>query len=160
MSKAENYKNELEKKFDYLKDKIDIKSENRIFTNYLPEEQFRPVLEYLAKEKGFWQICTISGMEEEDFYGAIYHLSHEDGTVLSLKLRTKDKKNITIKTVTEFYAGAELYERELVDMFGIKVEGLPEGNRYPLPDGWPDGVHPLRKDYIVENDLGKKEEVK
>ena len=32
-------------------------------------------------------------------------------------------------------------------MFGIKVEGLPEGERYPLPDGWPEGQYPLRKDW-------------
>ena len=53
------------------------------------------------------------------------------------------------------FPGAELYERELVDMFGISVEGLPAGNRYPLPDDWPQGQHPLRKDWKKEMLEGK-----
>jgi Ni,Fe-hydrogenase III component G len=32
-------------------------------------------------------------------------------------------------------------------MLGVNVEGLPEGKRYPLPDDWPDGQYPLRKDW-------------
>jgi Ni,Fe-hydrogenase III component G len=27
------------------------------------------------------------------------------------------------------------------------VTGLPEGSRYPLPDNWPEGQYPLRKDW-------------
>ena len=42
--------------------------------------------------------------------------------------------------------GANWAEREFRDLVGIE----PVGHRYPkrlvLPDGWPDGVHPLRKD--------------
>jgi Ni,Fe-hydrogenase III component G len=34
-----------------------------------------------------------------------------------------------------------------MDLLGIKVEGLPEGRRYPLPDNWPQGQYPLRKDW-------------
>ena len=45
------------------------------------------------------------------------------------------------------YAGAQVYERELVDLFGAQVEGLPPGNRYPLTDDWPTDEHPLRKDW-------------
>ena len=32
-------------------------------------------------------------------------------------------------------------------MLGIKVEGLVPGRRYPLPDDWPKGQYPLRKDW-------------
>ena len=43
--------------------------------------------------------------------------------------------------------GAVLYEREIQEMFGIVVEGIPDGRRLNLPDDWPDGVFPLRKDW-------------
>ena len=40
-----------------------------------------------------------------------------------------------------------IYERELVDLLGARVEGLVPGVRYPLPEGWPEGDHPLLKDW-------------
>ena len=45
------------------------------------------------------------------------------------------------------FPAAEIYERELIDLLGAKVAGLPEGKRYPLPDDWPAGEYPLRKDW-------------
>jgi Ni,Fe-hydrogenase III component G len=46
--------------------------------------------------------------------------------------------------------GAILYERELQDMFGIVVEGLPDPRPLLLCDDWPAGEHPLRKDWKFE----------
>jgi NADH:ubiquinone oxidoreductase subunit C len=42
---------------------------------------------------------------------------------------------------------ATLYERELIEMFGVTFEGTPDTSRLLLPDDWPDGVYPLRKDF-------------
>ena len=36
-------------------------------------------------------------------------------------------------------------------MFGVKVEGLPAGRHYPLPEDWPQGEYPLRKDWKPKN---------
>ena len=61
------------------------------------------------------------------------------------------------KTVISYFPDAEIYEREVVDLFGVTIEGLPPGNSYPLPDDWPKGQYPLRKDWKPEL---KKGEVK
>lgn len=37
-------------------------------------------------------------------------------------------------------------EREALDLFGIRPLGHPDPRRLVLPDGWPAGLHPLRKD--------------
>ena len=42
---------------------------------------------------------------------------------------------------------ATLYERELIEMFGVVLEGTPSTDRLLLPDDWPDGVYPLRKSF-------------
>jgi NADH:ubiquinone oxidoreductase subunit C len=42
---------------------------------------------------------------------------------------------------------ATLYERELIEMYGVVLEGTPDSTRLLLPDDWPDGVYPMRKGY-------------
>jgi Ni,Fe-hydrogenase III component G len=94
----------------------------------------------------FDAICAITGMDIVDRYAIMYHLNRQGSIVLNLRIYT-GKDNPVIKTVTLFFPGAEMYEREMMDLLGIKVEGLPEGGRYPLPDNWPKDEHPLRKDW-------------
>ena len=57
------------------------------------------------------------------------------------------KDKAVIKTITPLFLSADPYERELIDLLGIQVDELAPGRRYPLPDNWPAGQYPLRKDW-------------
>lgn len=145
MANEEKIQQELIKKFPILENRIKIQRERRIFAD-VPLEVFQEVFAYAVKQMAFPMLVTITGLDEGSTFGFIYHLSKENGIILNLKT-SLPKDNPVIKTVTEYFPSAILYEREIVDLLGAKVEGLPEGRRYPLPDEWPLGQHPLRKDW-------------
>jgi NADH-quinone oxidoreductase subunit C len=66
--------------------------------------------------------------------------SMEDQTWLRLKARTTG----TVFSITDRFAAANWYEREVFDMYGVQFIGHPALTRILMPDDW-DG-HPLRRD--------------
>ena len=145
MSLDENIKQQLIQQFPALAEKIRVTRPRRIFVD-LAVEEFVKVFEYAKNKMGFNHLCTITGLDELDKFSLIYHLAHDGGVLLNIKISVSHD-NPVVDSVISYFPGAQIYERELVDLFGIQVKGLPEGMRYPLTDDWPTDEHPLRKDW-------------
>ncbi len=145
MSQEEKIKESLLNKFSGLEAAINIVRPRRISIE-VNLDNFLPVFTYLASEMKFTHLCTITGLDEGEKLGFIYHLAGESGVMINLKTSVA-KSDPVLKSVTAYFPGAEIYERELVDLFGAQVSGLPEAHRYPLTDDWPKGTFPLRKDW-------------
>ena len=143
MTNEEELKSSLCNEFPFLADSVAIKRQRRIFLS-VSYERFPEVLGYAKTKLGFLYLSAITGLDEGQNLSVIYHLSRKDGAVLSIKTGVSSE-NPVIKTLTPIFPCADMYERELADLFGFIVEGLPEGYRYPLTDEWPSGEYPLRK---------------
>ena len=77
-----------------------------------------------------------------------YHLlSHALKDRIRLRVLL-DEADPSIDSIVPIWPGANFYEREVFDLFGIRFADHPDLRRIMLPDDWKG--HPLRKDYPVE----------
>jgi membrane-bound hydrogenase subunit beta len=145
----ETIKQDLETRFPALAEKVKIQRARRVWVE-VPLELLHPVLDHCADTLGINILLTITGLDQVETFGVIYHMAAPDGVVVNLKIRIP-RDSASIRSITPRFPSADAYERELKDLLGIEVTGLPEGPRYPLPDNWPEGQYPLRKDWKPED---------
>ena len=100
-------------------------------------------------EEGYEMMMDLTAVDwfrkkEPRFEVVINLLSLSKNLRKTIKVQIPDE-NLTIPSITDIYPGANFYEREVFDMFGIVFENHPELTRILMPDDWIG--HPLRKDY-------------
>lgn len=149
MTKEEQVISELVQKFHFLEGKCTVVRTRRI-TIEADRTNVVEIADYAKTNLKFDLLCTITGLDVGENLQFIYHIANYDGILINIKINAP-KSDPVIKTVLGVYNGATFYERELEDLLGAKVEGLPEGRHYPLPENWPKGQYPLRKDWKAEN---------
>jgi NADH-quinone oxidoreductase subunit C len=103
---------------------------------------------YLKDSEKFIRLSAVTAVDwhpEEPRFEVVYHLHSIEG---NRRLRVKCRLNggePEIDSVTEIWRGANWYEREVYDMFGVRFRNHPNLIRILMPIDW-EG-HPLRKDY-------------
>ncbi len=101
------------------------------------------------KEKGFTRLSSITAVDwhpAEPRFEVVYHL-HNLRENRRLRLKCRVAQGEAVPSVTGIWRGANWYEREVWDLFGVRFDGHPDLRRILLPEDWTD--HPLRKDYPV-----------
>lgn len=104
-------------------------------------------------ELDFEFLFSITGVDWKTHFTVIYHLrSIKHGHVVAIKARC-DRVNPEIESVYKIWKTAELTEREVYDLMGIKFLHHPNLKRLFLTEDW-EG-YPLRKDYVDEVNMIK-----
>lgn len=89
----------------------------------------------------FVDLTAVDHLSREARFELVYlFYSMADRTWLRLKART----DLEAPSITPLVAGADWYEREVFDLFGVRFVGHPDLRRIMLPDDWVG--HPLRRD--------------
>ena len=84
----------------------------------------------------------------EPRFEVVYQLfSTPNKKYLRLKVRLPGE-DANIDSLTPIWPGANFFEREVFDLFGVRFDEHPNLARIMMPEDW-EG-HPLRKDYPVE----------
>lgn len=92
----------------------------------------------------FVDLCGVDYPEREHRFEVVYHLlSMHQNTRIRVKLTTDAET--PVPSIIELFPGADWFEREAFDMYGILFAGHPDLRRILTDYGF-DG-HPLRKDF-------------
>ncbi len=119
---------------------------------YISAKDNLAVMEFLRDKLQYNFLSELSAIdwlaksgEFEIFYQM---LSTSKRKRMRVKFFIKEKEEI--KSVTSIYKSADWAEREMYDMFGVRITGHHYMKRILMPDDWHD--HPLRKTYPLIGD--------
>jgi len=112
-------------------------------------ELFRPAIQELIEIR-FPHLAVIAGNDLGSEIELLYIFSVFYGQkfgeyMVTIGVRLP-KSDLTIPTITDLIPGALFSEREKQEFFGITVKDIPDGRRLFLPEDFPQGVYPWRKD--------------
>jgi NADH-quinone oxidoreductase subunit C len=101
-----------------------------------------------AGYNAFEDVTAVDWLPSEPRFQLSYHIvSHQYKERIRIKTWVSSDAPV-IQSITSVWPGANYYEREVFDLFGIRFEGHPNLRRILMPEEWVG--HPLRKDYPVE----------
>jgi len=110
-------------------------------------EAILDVVTFLHDHESFISISDVCGAdypEREERFEVVYHLlSPRQNLRVRLKLMTDDSK--PVPSITGILPGADWFERETYDLYGVLFTGHPDLRRILTDYGF-DG-YPLRKDF-------------
>jgi NADH-quinone oxidoreductase subunit C len=130
-----------------------VKFDRDEMTIYVPREMIRQAAALLKDDPAcpfnyLSDITCVDWHPSEPRFEVIYHLlsiPHKERVRLKVRL---SGENPALDSLTSVWPGANYFEREVFDLFGVRFNGHPYLRRIMMPEQW-EG-HPLRKDYPVE----------
>lgn len=118
----------------------------------VPKEKWAETAVFLKEnpEYALDYLSCVTGVDYKEYLECVYHLySLQKKTgLVTIKVRT-DRQKSELPSVTPIWRSAEFQEREAYDLVGIHFQGHPDLRRILMWDGFQH--HPLRKDYVQEN---------
>ena len=124
-------------------------AENKVKPIEVEPSALRKEMERLKAEGMDFLECLTGVDWMEEGLGCIYSLtSTSTGRVVHVKTATLDRENPLLPSVSDLWAVANIYEREVFDFYGIRFTGHPDMRRVFLREDWVG--YPFRKDDETE----------
>ena len=106
------------------------------------------VAAYLKDTEGleFNFLNYITAVDYYSYFEVVYQVtSLNHNHTMVIKVRCYDRESPSVPSMVDLWKTADVQEREIYDLMGIKFEGHPNLKRIFLWEGFQG--HPLRKDY-------------
>lgn len=91
-------------------------------------------------------LTAVDYLEPEVRTKVLYWL-HNPKTMERIRIVVFVKREVSLPSAISIWEGADWYEREIYDLFGVRFTEHPDLKRILMPDDWIG--HPLRKDYAL-----------
>ena len=93
------------------------------------------------------RLATATAIDGRDGIDVLYHWAIEPaGVVITLKVLAA-RPELAVDSIANVIPAANWIEREMHDLLGANFRNHPDMRRLVLDDSWPEGLHPLRKDF-------------
>jgi NADH-quinone oxidoreductase subunit C len=118
----------------------------------VPKERILEICEFLktSEELAFDFLSFVAGVDNfpaTPRFEMVYQF-HSSKKNHRFRIKTIFDENDSIDSVINIWPTADWHEREMAEMFGIKINGHPDLRKLLLPEDWT--IHPLRKDFPLE----------
>ena len=127
--------------------RADLPGEGRLAV-FVERESLKAVCRHVSRDLGARYVTTI-GADDRPYSGqflVVHNFAFDRDHLFASIAAGLPADDPSVESICGEVPAAGWAEREMRDLVGI----VPRGHRYlkrlVLPDGWPDGVHPLRKD--------------
>lgn len=126
-----------------------VPAENEVKPIVVTPAELRAEMER-QKAEGMDFLECLTGVDwMEEGLGCIYTLtSTTTGKMVHIQTATLDRENPLLPSVSDLWAVANIYEREVFDFYGIRFTGHPDMRRVFLREDWVG--YPFRKDDETE----------
>lgn len=120
----------------------------------VPAERWVDAVRAARDRLGFTRFDWLSAVDEGDAgLDVVVHLWAPARRAHLLLRARVDAAQPRVASVSDVFAGADWYERETAEMFGVEFRGHPNPVPLLLPDGF-EG-HPLRKDFVLASRVAR-----
>ena len=111
---------------------------------------FKDAVTHLSKIHPDPHFSVASGYDIGSRIEMIYHFSINyagklEESTISMRV-ILPKRDPVLPTITDLIPGALISEREMQEMLGVRIDGIPDPGRMFLHEDFPKGVYPWRRD--------------
>ena len=119
------------------------KNSHRVFIE-TGKDNAKELVRYMFRDLGA-RFSIASGVDTRPAVEILYHMAFDKHNLILTVRVEVEKPSLEMPTFSDFMPAAEWIEREIYEMFGVNFIGHPKLETLLLPDDWPQGVYPLRK---------------
>ncbi len=116
----------------------------------IPVDHLQSVIRVLRDQFGCYHLSTITAQERENQPGEvelIYHFWQGKGISLMISVPLESPQ---VESILSLISGADFYEREVAELYGVTFTGREETPPLLLPDNWDLGPPFIRREETDE----------
>ena len=121
------------------------KTKKRLYIDINPDD-VPEVVGFIFRDLGARHNIS-TGIDTPNGIEILYHLQLDKALIIITVRTLLDKMKPKVSSLAVSIPAFDWIEREIHDLLGVEFIGHPDMRKLLLSDDWPEGKHPLRRDF-------------